>query len=84
MFELVVVGCTLLSGPDAMAESIYNTIQARRATTFGELYTALDRLEQKGFVNGAYRASTSRERPRKIVYRYGVRARGVSARARSA
>jgi PadR family transcriptional regulator, regulatory protein PadR len=83
-FEQLVLLAILRVSPDAYGVTIRQEIEARtgRAVTIGALYTALDRLDRKGFVSSSMSDPTPQRGGRAKRY-YKLRPGGAAALKRS-
>ena len=79
-FEEMVLLAAAGLGSDAYAVSIQQRIeqQGRRAATMGAVYTALDRLEQKGFLESWLGESTAQRGGRRKRF-YRITNAGIAA-----
>lgn len=79
-FEELVLLAICGLGPEAYAVSIQERIEykAKRAATMGAVYTALDRLEQKGFLE-SHLGEVTRQRGGRRKRFYRITGAGKSA-----
>jgi len=82
-FEQLILLALVRLGPDAYGVTIRREIETRtgRAISPGALYTALDRMEKRGFVSSRLGEPTA-ERGGKRKRQYSVEAAGERALAR--
>ena len=83
-FEQIVLLAIVRVHPDAYGVTIRQEIERRtgRSVAIGALYTALDRLERKGYVASAMSAPTAQRGGRAKRY-FTLRAAGAAALKRS-
>ena len=83
-FEQLVLLAIVRMAPDAYGVTIRQEIEDRtgRAVTIGALYTALDRLDRKGFVSSSMSDPTPQRGGRARRY-YKLRPAGAAALKRS-
>ena len=83
-FEQLVLLAILRVSPDAYGVTIRTEIEERtgRSVAIGALYTALDRLERKGYVSSSMSDPTPQRGGRAKRY-YKLRAAGAAALKRS-
>ena len=79
-FEYQILSVLLQQPQDAYGATIQERIQERtgRERSIGALYTALDRLEEKGFVTSWWGEPTAERGGRRKRY-YQIEAKGVEA-----
>ncbi len=79
-FEQLVILAVLRLGDSAYGMTVHREIKdtARRHTSFGAIYTTLERLEEKGLVSSSVGEATS-ERGGKAKRYFRVNAAGVRA-----
>lgn len=78
--EHLLMVAVLRLGEGAYGVTIHREVESRaeREIALGAIYTALDRLEQKGFVRSALSAPTA-ERGGRSKRTYSLQARGLTA-----